>query len=139
MKVELSHKKSPRIEMLPLIDIVFLVLVVFIYSMLSMSVHHGMPVTLPESETAETQTETVLSVTVKNRDQIFVNHEQVSLAKFAGYLESLPEDAGRSGVLLFARESLPYQVLFNVLDEIKLAGHTRISLQARLKDGQGKE
>ncbi|MGM0644527.1 MAG: ExbD/TolR family protein [Thermodesulfobacteriota bacterium] len=139
MKVELSPKKNARIEMLPLIDIVFLVLVVFIYSMLSMSVHHGMPVTLPESDTAETETETVLSVTVKNKDEIYVNHEQVSLAQLAGYLENMPEDAGSSGVLLFARKNLPCQVLFNVLDEIKLAGHTRISLQARLKDVQGKE
>ena len=34
--------------MLPLIDMVFLVLVFFIYAMLSMAVHRGMPVLLPE-------------------------------------------------------------------------------------------
>ena len=70
---------------------------------------------------------------------IIYNKDAVDETDLAGYLENMPEDAGRSGVLLFARENLPYQVLFNVLDEIKLAGHTRISLQARLKEVQAKE
>ena len=44
MKVELPVQKKARIEMLPLIDIVFLLLVFFIYAMLSMAVHRGLPV-----------------------------------------------------------------------------------------------
>ncbi len=48
MKINLPAPGKPRIEMLPLIDIVFLLLVVFIYSMLSMSVHRGLSVTFPE-------------------------------------------------------------------------------------------
>ena len=50
--------------MLPLIDIVFLVLVFFIYAMLSMAVHRGLPVILPSSSTAKIDKTIVLSVTV---------------------------------------------------------------------------
>ncbi len=53
MKLQLALPKKPRIEMLPLIDIVFLLLVFFIYAMLSMAVHRGLPVELPLSTTAE--------------------------------------------------------------------------------------
>jgi len=53
MKLNLNAHKSVRIEMLPLIDIVFLLLVVFIYAMLSMAVHRGLPVLLPSSSTSE--------------------------------------------------------------------------------------
>ena len=49
MKVNLRVAKKARIEMLPLIDIVFLLLVFFIYTMLSMAVHRGLPVVLPNS------------------------------------------------------------------------------------------
>ena len=41
MKLSLQSNRKARIEMLPLIDIVFLVLVFFIYAMLAMAVHRG--------------------------------------------------------------------------------------------------
>ena len=41
MKISHFYTRPPRVEMLPLIDIVFLLLVVFIYTMLSMAVHKG--------------------------------------------------------------------------------------------------
>ncbi len=49
MKLNLDTQRKVRIEMLPLIDIVFLLLVFFIYAMLSMAVHRGLPVVLPTS------------------------------------------------------------------------------------------
>ena len=53
MKVTIPTRPRSRIEILPLIDIVFLLLVFFIYAMLSMAVHRGVPVDLPlSSETA---------------------------------------------------------------------------------------
>jgi biopolymer transport protein ExbD len=58
--------------MLPLMDIIFLLLVVFIYSMLSMSVHHGMPVKLPLSSAAGPDKTLLLSVTVKEDNRVFV-------------------------------------------------------------------
>jgi len=138
MKFDLPRKRNPRIEMLPLIDIVFLLLVVFIYSMLSMSVHHGMPVRLPESASAAPEKEAVLSVTVTSPAEIFVNHERTDMDELAAVLETKSAAAEGHGILIFADKSLPYQVLFSVLDRVKRAGYTRISLQAEL-DQQGKE
>ena len=65
MKVDMQTSKKVRIEMLPLIDIVFLVLVFFIYAMLSMAVHRGLPVVLPISTTSKIDKKLVLSVTIK--------------------------------------------------------------------------
>jgi biopolymer transport protein ExbD len=57
--------------MLPLIDIVFLLLVFFIYAMLSMAVHHALPVALPLSSTAPLDKQVTLSVTVDHRRVCF--------------------------------------------------------------------
>ncbi|MFN2368934.1 MAG: ExbD/TolR family protein [Desulfurivibrionaceae bacterium] len=65
MKINLPRKRKARIEMLPLIDIVFLLLVFFIYAMLSMAVHRGLAVDLPVSAAAAPEKELILSVTVK--------------------------------------------------------------------------
>ena len=116
--------------MLPLMHIVFLLLVVFIYSMLSMSVHHGMPVTLPVSSVTKPEKSLILSVTIKNNDLIYVGHELTPLENLANILKQKAKDQENPGVLLFAENNISYQSLFKVLDQIKMAGLSRISLQA---------
>ncbi|MCK5313447.1 MAG: biopolymer transporter ExbD [Desulfobacteraceae bacterium] len=130
MKINLPPVKKPRIEMLPLMDIVFLLLVVFIYSMLSMSVHHGMPVTLPVSSVTKPEKSFILSVTIKSNDLIYVDHKITALENLANVLKQKSKDQENPGVLLFAEKSIPYQRLFQVLDQIKIAGLSKISLQA---------
>ena len=75
MKVASRHLgiKKARIEMLPLIDIVFLLLIFFIYAMLSMVVHHSLPVSLPVSSIAEIDTEQSLTVSVHQNGEIFLD------------------------------------------------------------------
>ena len=130
MKLNLDIQRKARIEMLPLIDIVFLLLVFFIYAMLSMAVHRGLPVLLPTSSTAKMDKHLVLSVTVKKDGTIYVDKEQISLKNLAEFLKIRAGGGTQPGVLLFADRSLPYQELFRVLDQIRLSGLSRISLQA---------
>ena len=130
MKLNPYKTKNPRIEMLPLIDVVFLLLVFFIYAMLSMAVHHGLPVVLPDSSTAKIDKKLVLSVSIKSEGTIYIDKHLVALEDLA---ETLKDRAGHEtnpGVLLFADRVISYQKLFKVLDQIQTAGIHRISLQA---------
>ena len=119
--------------MLPLIDIVFLLLIFFIYAMLSMAVHRGMPVDLPTSTTAKADKQLVVSVTVKVDGTIFVGKEIVPLNRLAERLKGISTSARETGVQLFADQHLSYQHLFRVLDQIRKAGLNRISLQAEIE------
>jgi biopolymer transport protein ExbD len=139
VKITVPTKRKARIEMLPLIDIVFLLLVFFIYAMLSMAVHRGLPVELPVSSTAVPGEETIVSVTVRyladGVSQIMVDEELVELTGLGELLRRrAATEAGRAGrevgVLLFADRQVDYQQLFGVLDQINRAGLSRISLQA---------
>jgi biopolymer transport protein ExbD len=125
--------KKPRIEMLPLIDIVFLLLVFFIYAMLSMAVHRSLPVSLPVSSTAEIHTELNLTVTVNKTGEIFLDDTNVSLKELqAVLLEKTLEAADTKAVQvdLFADKALSYQELYRVLDIIRNAGISNVSLQS---------
>ncbi len=133
MKINLHAEKKVRIEMLPLIDIVFLLLVFFIYAMLSMAVHRGLPVVLPISSTAKIDKKLVLSVTVKTDGTIFVDKEQVHLEDLAQFLKNRAKGQKEPGVLLFGDRNLSYQQLFRVLDQIRIAGLQRISLQSEVE------
>ena len=130
MKIDMPVKRKARIEMLPLIDIVFLLLVVFIYAMLSMAVHRGLPISLPSSTLAEIEKKLMLSVTIKSDGTVYVDEDQVPLEGLTPMLENKARGYVNPGVLLFADRALPYQNLFQVLDKIKIAGLSQISLQA---------
>ena len=133
MKIDLQTLTKPRIEMLPLIDIVFLLLVFFIYAMLSMAVHRGLPIVLPTSSSAKVEKQLVLSVTVKADGSIYLDKEQTGLDNLATLLKAKSSAGEEPGVLLFADRNLSYQKLFRVLDQIRTAGIQRISLQAEAK------
>ena len=130
MKVDFQTSKKVRIEMLPLIDIVFLLLVFFIYAMLSMAVHRGLPILLPTSSSANIDKSLVLSVSIQSNGTIYVDKEQIDLNDLAAVLKRKTGSGKDPGVLLFAERSLSYQSLFRVLDQIRMADIHRISLQA---------
>ncbi|MBW1722341.1 MAG: biopolymer transporter ExbD [Deltaproteobacteria bacterium] len=132
MKVRIPGPRRPRIEMLPLIDIVFLLLVFFIYAMLSMAVHRGLPVRLPVSNTAKIDKTSIISVTVKEDGTVYLDKRKTNLRGLEQELRRRARGGGEKGVLLFADRGLPYQRLFQVLDTIRTAGLTRISLQAEV-------
>jgi len=84
MNINLGNPRKARIDMLPLIDIVFLLLVFFIYAMLSMAVHRALPVALPVSSTAPVDKQVNLSVTVDRSGAVFVDGAPVTVAALAG-------------------------------------------------------
>jgi biopolymer transport protein ExbD len=126
MKVNLGAQRRARIEILPLIDIVFLLLVFFIYAMLSMAVHRGVPVNLPASSSAEIEKKLTVSVTIKESGDIMLDTDRVPLQDLAPLLRTKAEGLG---VLLFADREVSCQLLVKVLDQIRIAGVTRVSLQ----------
>ncbi|MFO7553774.1 MAG: biopolymer transporter ExbD [Desulfobacterales bacterium] len=133
MKVNFQTRKKVRIEMLPLIDIVFLLLVFFIYAMLSMAVHRGLPVLLPTSSSAKIDKELLLSITVKSDGTVFVDKDQIDLDDLESFLRAKAISDKEIGILIFADRNLSYQNLFRVLDQINTAGIHRISLQTEVE------
>ncbi len=135
MKINRNDLPSPRIEMMPLIDVVFLLLVFFIYAMLSMTVHYGQKVNLPGSDSARLETEKAVSLTVRQSGhglKIFVNGAGVTFERLREKLATMRQrPVGASGrIQIFADKSLIYQDLFHILDTVKQTGFNKISLQA---------
>lgn len=130
MKINRPQGKRARIEMVPLVDMFFLVLVFFIYAMLSMTVHRALPVQLPVSSAAELNQKTILSVTVKDDGSLFLDKVPVSADRLQEALRIRRLHDPKTAVQLFADRRVSYQRLFQVLDRIKSAGISRIALQA---------
>jgi biopolymer transport protein ExbD len=133
MKVNLGARKRARVEILPLIDIVFLLLVFFIYAMLSMAIHRGIPVNLPFSSSSTIEKDFVISVTIKDRSTILVDKDRIPLQDLAPVLSERARENTSPGILLFADKTVSCQLLVTVLDQIRMAGRDSISLQTMME------
>lgn len=131
MKLTITSTKRARIEMLPLIDIVFLLLVFFIYAMLSMAVHRALPIALPTSDSAEIEQSELLAITVTKNGNVFFDKDPIEMSALQEVLEEKVRFEKLKGVQVFGDRNVEYQQLFKVLDSIKRAGITEISLQAQ--------
>lgn len=132
MKVYRPRKKL-RLDMLPMIDVVFLLLVFFIYAMMSMAVHHGVPVELPRGDHVEKNRDNLVSLTLKKNGDIYLDKDAIDggrLAEELGRRIARPEEAG---VLIYGDRDISYQMLFQVIDTVRGLGISRLSLQAEVE------
>lgn len=119
-----------RIEMLPLIDIVFLLLVFFIYAMLSMVVHRGIKVNLPRAGTTSTDQRDYVSITISADNRLYVNDREVSLDELAARVHAgrrKPDDP----VFINGDRRCDFGMAVRVLDRLRAAGITTVSFECR--------
>ena len=136
MKLKLEHK-SARIELIPLIDIIFLLLVFFIYSMLSMAVYRGIPVTLPNAETVESTKEQALFITIDDEGNVFIDKKLVK-DDLLSHLKREQAAGPHKTAIISGDGDSPYRVFVDVLDKVRIAGFKKVSMEATPEKSQQK-
>ena len=123
-------KRRARIEIVPLIDIIFFLLATFVMVSLSMIKNQGVPVHLPTASTAAPQ-DRKLSTTVSITDQgtIFLEKRPVTLEELAPELQRLKNDGQEIQVFINGDEKTYFGNAIKVLDEIRRAGIVKVSIQ----------
>jgi len=130
MKLQIQQKNA-RIELIPLIDIIFLLLVFFIYSMLSMVVYRGIPVVLPDAETVKDAKEQAIFITVDKNGNVFVDKELTGRDELFDRLRMEHVAFPQKIAIIAGDGDSPYKVFIDVLDKVRLAGFKKVSMEAR--------
>ncbi len=120
--------KKPRIEIIPMIDIMLFLLVFFIMLALKMIPTSGHVTKLPTSSTATTIPNPKLTVEILPTGEINVDSKSSSIAGLTDYLKQ--RDASKISVTLVGADTVSLQQLMSVIDAIKSGGASQISLAA---------
>lgn len=131
MRIDWRPQKRARIEIVPLIDAMFLLLVFFIYSMLSMTIHRGIQVNLPEAETGKIDKQEYVSISIDQEDRIFLDKQEISFLELQERLEEVRRVHSDWPVFISADRIVKYQMVIDVLDAVRSAGFRRVSLETR--------
>ena len=134
MKLQRAFVKRGRIEMLPLIDIVFLLLVFFIYSMLSMVVHRGIPIDLPEATTSRVDKSDYLSLSIEEDGSIYVDKERVALSSLPDALRQRRVEQPDLKLFIGGDRAVRYEKVIEVLDVVRQAGISRVAFETKWKE-----
>ena len=128
IKLKKRGKEAPAIMLSPMIDMMFLLLIFFIVSTMSMSELTTIPVKLPVATQTQVQTVNKFSVTVKADGAYWLQNKLISKDELIRAAKAeLAEDKNFS-VILRADEDVPYKAVINLLDEFKRAGIARVAL-----------
>jgi biopolymer transport protein ExbD len=122
--------KKARVEMLPLIDVVFLLLVFFIYAMLSMVVHHGLKIELPSAGTAALDQSDYIDITIDAENQLYLNSRPVGIDDLPGrVLELLGGEM--KPVFINGDQSAELGLAIELLDLLKKSGIGQVSFSCK--------
>lgn len=127
-------KKKARIEIIPMIDTMFFLLVFFMIATLSMTVMRGMQVNLPKAEAVKKDLNENLSVTISKDGKVYLNKNEVAVPELKGILVSEVSKNPDALVIINADEEVLHGRVVEVMDEIKLAGVTKLAIATRQKD-----
>jgi biopolymer transport protein ExbD len=134
MRLRDHPTRRARIEMIPLIDVVFLLLIFFIYTMLSMTIHKEIPVLLPKANTGLMDKEEYLAVSITRDHKIFLNEEETPLGDLLRRLTELSKGNPNQRVFIRGDRRIPYEVVVRVLDTVRAAGLRKVSLETHWKE-----
>jgi len=122
-------RRRARIEIIPLIDIIFFLLATFIVVSMSMVKNDGVAVDLPQASTANQQeVQNTLTLTVKENGEIYFNKDLVTLEELAVALEKVKADPTLS-IIINGDEKAGFGQAIQVLDTVRSLGIAKVSIR----------
>jgi len=121
--------KKARIEVVPMIDIMFFLLVFFIMVALKMIPSTGLPAKLPGSATAQDLPKAKVVVTLYADGSIETGHQKLTLQALTTQLSQ--HDPANTVVTVASDKTANVQYLTSLMDACRKAGVTQIGIAAR--------
>jgi biopolymer transport protein ExbD len=133
-----SGTKRARIEIIPLIDIIFFLLATFVMVSLSMTKNQGMNVALPQAASAESltspaQQNELVTLSVNGSGEVFYNKEKTTLAQLPLRLQALKSTSDDPRVVINGDSTADFKTVVAVLDEVRKIGISKVGISTDKK------
>jgi biopolymer transport protein ExbD len=131
MRVPRQEQPKARIEIIPMIDVIFFLLVFFMVSTLSMTINCGLPVNLPTAATSQKGVWENLNLTLTQDGEMFLNKEPISLQDLGPRVSAALAGEPELMVIINADGDVRHHAVVEVMDELRLAGMARLAIAVR--------
>ncbi len=120
--IKFANKKreSFRLDITPLINIVFLLLIFFMLT--SSAVNQGLDVELPDAATAEKINSQEIALSIGKNGDLLLENEKISMEDLSGKIKTLLDENGRDALIIQGDENIEFSTFGKILDRAREGG-----------------
>ena len=126
------HRSAPddtELDMTPMLDIVFIMLIFFIVTT-SFVKESGVTVSTPQAQTASRQESANIFIAVTAQGEVWIDRRPVDPRAVRAVVARLHADNPEGSVIIQADEASTTRILVDVMDQVRLAGVENIAIAA---------
>jgi len=131
MRIPRKQSEKARIEIIPMIDVIFFLLVFFMVSTLSMTINRGLPVNLPTAATSQKEMRDNVSLTVMQDGHMFLNKEPITLQDMGPGVNTALASDPQLAVVINADGQVLHSTVVDILDELRQAGVSGLAIAVK--------
>ena len=121
-----TQSSLAEINVTPLVDVVLVLLIIFMIT--APVLQSGIDVSVPKTRTVKEVTEQRLVLTINKDQQVYLGDQMVNIHDIADRLHQKGVDPAHQSVYLRADEAVPFGVFATLMDAVKQAGITNVSI-----------
>lgn len=127
--------RSPKLMIIPMIDIIFFLMVFFLFSTLQMVYQKSLPVNLPVASQSHQEAPKPISITITADDKVSIGDTVVPLSEVKARVAQMTNNssATETPVILRADTSVEHGKVVEVMDQVKQAGVTKLAIATQEK------
>lgn len=127
---ETRLRKRPKIEIIPMVDVIFFLLVFFMLFTTFKTTPSGLDIQLPRAITAAVTEQQNIALFVSEDGDFYLENEQMDRLELRTAINSLQEEYPHLVVIIKADRSTPYNHIVNAMDVLRESGVFRIAFGA---------
>lgn len=121
-------EQEVRIEIVPMIDVIFCILTFFILAAVGFSRQQAITLNLPKASTGAAQMREMLVVSIDNQGQLYLEKQPVSQVQLYSAIKNYHSLNPTGLMVLHASQDISYAQVIEVLDMLKEVGGDRVAL-----------
>jgi biopolymer transport protein ExbD len=133
-KIKVPARKKARIEIIPLIDVIFFLLATFVLFTLSLNSIRSVPVDLPvAAPKSDDKPPEMVTIQVSGDGAIFWNRELIDMGEVPARITHYKTQTDDPRILVTGDERARLGATVAVLDEIRKAGIAKFSVETKTR------
>jgi biopolymer transport protein ExbD len=134
MRIQRRSLKKARIEIIPMIDTIFFLLVFFMISTLSMTQFKGMPVNLPKAAAGQQAPAESAAITIDKDGRLFLNRQAVDKTALSEALKQQLVKNADMLVVINADDGVAHGQVVEVMDIARAVNVAKMAIAVKPKE-----
>ena len=122
------EEENNQINILPMIDIIFVILSFFIVSSLYLVKLETIPVNLPNAETSNQEKDSLIVITLNLENKVFIDDKFTDISILENEIRSKLRASNNKKVVLRADKAIKYGKVISILDVLRKIENIKIGV-----------